>query len=284
MKLYRAEEAPVMRGATEFRESRRAALVFGGVFLGAVATALALGIPAIQSVDSILEVAFVLVITPLALVLASCGLLMVADFAASCRRSNWLLRHDGSGFLIHFRSFQNAHLPTDAPTVAWIPASDVDHIRRVTRRFDRPSGDSTVRVREVAIELCLKPGVSTEPLRDALADEAGLPPSGRFIRRRSRHVPVSVPEPGVVRLPWLDSGHHIRPGAKRAFEEFGRHHAVTASPEREIPFASLDEDEFLEELSKLVESGSTLTAITLVRERYVMSLTDARQLVGNLPS
>ena len=290
MKLYRENEIDefLERRMHEFRESRRSALVMGVGFLGGSVGAVAIGLPSLESVDSVIGLALVVFGGIVAVFLGLCGALMIADFGAACRDSSWTLRHDDTGFLIRFRSFQNAHLPEDDPTIAWVPAAEIDCVTPHVREYERPSSDSTIRVREGAIDLRVKDSQSTDSLERAIDREAALPPAGGMVKTRSRHAPVSIPEPGVIRIWWSTPSHRLQPGMRRALAILAQHHtqvrpsAETAGASPATSLQHLDEDAFLEELARLIESGSTLAATTIVRERYGMDLTEARRFVDEL--
>ncbi len=77
--------------------------------------------------------------------------------------------------------------------------------------------------------------------------------------------PVSLPQPGVLRLVWDGPGIHVRPGIGRALDLLGR--SAPRAPRRETDWRELSDVEFGEHVLRLYEAGRYGEAVELVRRR-----------------
>ncbi|NOT30489.1 MAG: hypothetical protein HOP15_08590 [Planctomycetes bacterium] len=195
------------------------------------------------------------------------------------RPTNWLLRVSAKGLVLKLRSFQNAHFPTDGPTVARIPWSELAAARRVRESVEH---DLVRRGQTVTswLELELSHAQDSEELARVLAHERERPaPQSSFLGIKSRtrfgHVPVFVARPGVVRVDWLGRGvlralaAHVTLGQTQKLD-------LAVAPDGKTP---LELDTRLRELWR---RGERIGAMSLARRELGLSLTDAREHVERL--
>jgi hypothetical protein len=155
---------------------------------------------------------------------------MIAFFCwTSYRKSrlptNWLLRASGNRQWIKFRSFLNNHHPEDNPQIIELDRDDVAWVRSVTSKVvylthgsegGTASTRQTIRYLDIALN-----GIDTTELEQALRNEYSGE-SGPGFRVRFLSYPVSVPEPGTIRLIWSHAQGRIKPDVDDAVSFFAR--------------------------------------------------------------
>jgi len=154
---------------------------------------------------------FWLVLGPLALVVGGLGLLvaftLLEVFFASLRPTNWLACVRRDGVHLNLRSYRNAHLGGDDPTVVFLPFRELTSVARVVDVRIEDHGEGPVRTPHRSIALRLADPAASEDLEIAcwLERTREAPTTTRFgIGSRTRHhdVTVFVPAPGEVRVQW----------------------------------------------------------------------------------
>ncbi len=280
MNFYRQRDCPTYPATHVFRESRLPSLVTSLSLLG-FALAWALAAPRLSE-DSFLAAIFAVVIA------SSCGLgalMYAAMLRASLGSGNWLMRYSPDGVLINLRSFQNAHLPDEDPTVVWISTSEIASIqkRTVTHLAPRQAKGSKRETRKtnVFVDLRIR-GADTGPLNEAIETEKQRSPAGRGVKSRANHTAVWVPEPGLVRIAWRGAAGWLTPSAEGAIEAFGPFVSVLEPVSLEHDYRKLEAGELDDHIVELVLAGETLSAATIARLRYGMGLTEARRFIADL--
>ncbi|MCK6445509.1 MAG: hypothetical protein L6Q99_03880 [Planctomycetes bacterium] len=255
-----------------FRHSRFGALLFSAVLTAPLAFAVWHAERVLELVRSIPWYAWPLA-GPLGLLVLALGALCA--FAsrelvhAAFLPTNWLVKTSRDGLFVQLRSWQNHHFALDLPTVAFIAWDEIASVRRVCET-PPATGRRTPPTRRW-LELELSRG-DTTPLAEWLAAEARREPPERKrfgVRWRTRyhHVPVLVPQPGVVRVEWLGRG-LWKALAERVRVEEPR--AVRLG-DAALPLEA--------RVAECVARGDELTAIALARTERHVSLVEARSLV-----
>jgi hypothetical protein len=214
-----------------------------------------------------------------------CGfgtLVSASHLVSSLRRSNWLLRYGPEGLLIKFRSYQDAHLAERHPTVAFLAAGEIARVvlsRRATGVGRDPADEYG---QHVFLDVHLARGDATA-LAEAIArDQQAAAPSGAGLCRRHAHMPVWVPERGVIRLAWRDAGSRIAGSAERALAVLGATLTVEREQPQETAWRELHGAELDGRLRRMCEQGDTLRALSIARSRYDLSQRDARAFLERL--
>lgn len=194
---------------------------------------------------------------------------------ACFRRSNWVMKMTSDGLYLQIRSYLNHHFPEEGPTVVYVPFNQIEAVQKTIHYSKVPNSQGR---REVTARRYLDLWVGdadTEALRTAVLEEtARKPPMKLRCSGRFHHVPVRVPEPGLIRVEWRGRG---MLAALR--------HRADLLPTRRTGHGHSDTDRQKlqeDEIVSLAEQGCTIDAVKLARERYNLSLTDARQFVDEL--
>jgi hypothetical protein len=282
VEFYRSDEVPDVDCRVVFRDARWPPLVGGLILVGWAAVVSVLLFPAAWGFGWVARTAAVVVAGPFLALLAGMGFMFLQNFRLSGRPANWLLRHGRDGLLLNLRSWQNAHLPEPHETVAFIPTGDVALVRGSIQEHVRPNRRGTVRGGSSHLELVLL-GVDLASLEDLLEKERTLPAAGgRIVKSRSRHQPVSVPEAGVLRLAWSGSSGRIRPKLEPALAILAESHGVLSAERSETDFRKLEGSALEDHLLQLAEAGDIMSATTIARRCYGMSMTEAKGFVDGL--
>jgi hypothetical protein len=206
---------------------------------------------------------------------------------ARFRDSNWLVRANDNGLYVHLRSYLNYHFPADDLTVAFIPYREIGGAHAVRERREVPEmsrSGRTVSVQSVRMaELELT--CDTGPLGAALAEERARPAprvatwygnSGV----RYQHEPVTLVEPGRLRLTW-----ECVPSVETFLAALGRYVSIRKSETRSTSYSDLDalsRAEQEQRLAELARSGQLVAAITTARRLYGYDLRQASEYVESL--
>lgn len=205
------------------------------------------------------------------------GLLFFAQFRATLKPTNWLLRIREPGVVIKFRSYLNRDLPATDTQVVQIDYSEIAWARKaVEHRTVRGADNRTELQRLVHIDFCLKEETTAlaENLQNENARESGT----------SSHwedYPVQLLPERIVRIHWNGT----TPGVNAALKKLSRN--VKIEPEQKIKndFASVGKitpEELKEKVQTLVASGDTIAACELLRRAQRCSLTEAMQYVDKV--
>ena len=187
--------------------------------------------------------------------------------------TNWVMKATRDGLYLQFRSYLNYHFPETGPTAAYVPFDEIHSARKTIERIKTIGdhrGENSCRLKRY-LELCLS-HTNTAPLGQAVAEETDREAPKRGISRaKFHHVPVLVPEAGIIRVEWR---------GRRMLNALSP--SVEIAPTRRVGYG-YDDDKGLEaRIIEMVERGLRLEAIKLVRCRYRMPLAAAEDFVDGL--
>jgi len=194
------------------------------------------------------------------------------SLAMSLRRSNWKLAVSREGLFLNLRSYRNAHLGGDHPTVLRLLPGEVERAGRVTEVTTTTCGHKRRTYWRRFLELQV-PGVDLAPLCAALSAEASEEAPERSVlgvrsRTRFQDAPVVVPEQGVVWVEW-----------SRGMLDALDPRIAREEPRRvrgEGDEGQADERPLEERVDALVARGQRLRALQLVRDELSLERREAR--------
>jgi len=213
------------------------------------------------------------------------------SYRAACGPANWVMRIADDALLVKFRSFLNHRFPAKDPVVARIPFRAVKGVSMYGARRVLPDSEGAmVRVdwsRSLDIEL--RPGVDTEPLREAVRHERQSWEPALMGKKRSNHFPIQVAGDHVVRIAWRGAQDRVVPRVDAALDALIGRVDVRRRPKIEnqerLDRASTEVQE--NALIDLVRRGDKITAVRTARALYGMGLAEAKRFVeeldGNAP-
>jgi len=277
MKFYKLTEVPIQSDDQVFKASPVSAGIAFTVFSGITTAALVLGIHHVDGI-TLPRVIFYIVAAATGLF----GLFAFHSFRASLKPSNWLLRCSNNGVIIHFRSYLNWRFPAEDVQAVGFDYSEIAWARTVKERRNSLSlgnGNRTQTELLTFVDFCLA-HVDTADLEKQLQQEGSLSPEGIMI---SRDYPVQVKPGGIVELRWSS----ISPSARKATQYLGQHILIADADSRKVDLTHQSklppgaEDGKILELAK---SGDEMGAMTLTRQVYGCSLSEAKDFVAKLRS
>lgn len=201
-------------------------------------------------------------------------------FAASLRPTNWLLKVGPDGLYLKFRSYLNYHFPDSTPSIVFIPFSEIAYVRAVTQRQRLPArnGDTAPgAIHYLDIRLDHRQAAGLE---HALAEERRLAAFkwGGRIRMRHRDYPLTVPEPGLVRVEWK-----VPPRAEKAVAQLGSWVSVRPPAElEERDWETMTPDAREGLIAEFAVRGDLMTAAHLARLHYGVGSAEAKRIVETL--
>ncbi|MEM7246955.1 MAG: hypothetical protein AAF533_16520 [Acidobacteriota bacterium] len=213
------------------------------------------------------------------------GVLALREFLRTLRTENWLIRVGREGLLVRLRSYRDLHLPEPHPTLLFIDRDEIVSVRGHVERYYRPrnegSSETVVKVSSF-LEIVLRDADSSE-LKRVLEQERKLPAAGGpTVRARSKHRPVSLPEPDVIRFVWRGASGNITPGLSKALSILREHYPVAGERRSDSDFRRMNTKDMAEHLLRLVDAGDTRSATAITRKAYHMSLSEARSYIDGL--
>ena len=215
----------------------------------------------------------------------ACGfgaLICASNLVASLRRDSWVMRYGPEGLLIKFRSYQNAHIPERHPTVVFLAGAEIARVVMRTRACAVTACDADARGRNVFLDIHLARGDATQ-LAEAIAlDQRTAVPSRLGLRWRSQHMPVWIPERGVIRMAWRDASSRVTQSAERALAILGATLPVEHEHPQETAWRRLQGAGLDGSLRRMCEQGDALGALSIARSRYHLSQSDARAFLERL--
>ncbi len=278
MKLLRPSELKLAPDRPIFRQSRLAGTVRGAglcaVFLAAGPVWWLLGAPWF-------------IWAPCLAVGALVALLFPRSVVALYRKSNWVLAIDGNAVWINLRSPFNHHLP-DGQTVVRLETSEIEKASIYSEKYSTPNseGGSTSRAMK-SLQLKLT-HTETQGLVQALEQERIRKPVPGKVGGSSMalHYPISVPEPGILRVAWRGSTmeDHVTPCAGRATELLAATGVRVGEPTllQRRDWAQLQGTELDSRVRELALAGNHIEAVELLRLRRGLELTEAKRRVEEL--
>jgi len=277
MKFYKFSEIPIQNDDLVFKASPIVAGISFTVISAITVAALLCGI---HGVDGINAPRFLFYIV--AAFAGLFGWFAFHSFRASLKPSNWLLRCNRCGVIIHYRSFLNWRFPAESVEAVGFDYSEIASARTVKERRNSPGLGSNTRTQTqqlTFLDLCLV-NADTTALEKQLQQEGSLEPEGIMI---SRDYPVQVKPGGIVELNWSS----ISPSARKAIQYLSQHVKIAEVDSRTTDLTHQSnlppgtEDGKILELAK---SGDEMGAMTLTRQAYGCSLSEAKDFVQKLRS
>lgn len=214
-------------------------------------------------------------------------LLTLRFVTARFHPSNWLVRMNGAGVYVQYRSYLNYNLPADEASVVFLPFGEIASARLVKERVEKPNpakpgATQTQYLRYVELELssdiaALVTAVSTERSEKAPMQKRWWGGSSSTLYQ---DYPVAIDSPPFMRIRW-----DVVPGAKKFLEALRPYAPITETISLAQDFTrlqSLGPEEQKKQLRELAQRGDTVTASYLARKLYGGSLADAVKMVDAL--
>jgi len=198
--------------------------------------------------------------------------------------SNWLMKTTSDGMYVKFRSYLNYKLPEHHETVVFIPYELIFEAREVVERrviIMPPNGKQITKVRH--IDILLRTADSGRLLDLLKAEREYEPESGLRRPGKVEAYPVTIPEPGVIRLTWQAHETAIQPKIGHALMVLSEHVPIGERQHAVNEYANKERHDELEaRLEKLCREGRTMAAVTVARERYGFPLAEATLYVEDM--
>ncbi|HEY5042222.1 MAG TPA: hypothetical protein VIK53_09480 [Verrucomicrobiae bacterium] len=280
MKFYKFSEIPVRSDDQVFKSSPIGSGISFVVISAIVIAALLLGIHGGEQYGINLPRVLFYILAAFA---GLFDLFAFQSFQASLKPTNWLLRCNNNGVIIHFRSFLNWRFPSECVQAVGFDYSEIAWARTVKERRISPSmGYQNNRIAQTQqltfLDLCLV-NADTTALEEHLQQERNLRPDGITI---SLDYPVQVLSGGIVELRWSGG---ISPSARKAIQCLRQHITIAGAYSRIADLThqkNLQPGEEDTKILKLATTGDEMGAVTLTRQIYGCSLSEARSFVEKL--
>ena len=212
------------------------------------------------------------------------ALFLYRSLRTTRRPTNWLLRCNGSGVIIKFRSYQNWRLPSDTVQAVGFDYSEIAWVRnargqRISPTPGRSAGAVTSNMTYVDLGLV---NADTSSLEARLSAERCLQPDGVVV---SMDYPVQVLPGGIVELRWSGGMGGIHPPASKAIETLSRHVKTAGADSREVDLThdgKLSPEEERAKIAELAKRGDKMGAVKLTRQIHGYSLGEAHEFVEKL--
>jgi hypothetical protein len=280
MRFYRLGEIPTRGDDEVFKASATGPFIWFIVFTGLEIVLLLLGIRG-RKLSAQLPPAFIFFAAA-----AFVGLfewMVFGWFRDSLKPTCWLLRGNGSGVIIKYRSFRNWRFPPEDLQAVGFEYSQIAWVRTAKERVTSPDPATTrgklSRV-FIYLDFCLRDG-DTSALEAHLQAEQRARPKGKMIATVVVDYPVAVLPGGIVRVRWNGTN----PSARKAIEYLGRQVklADAASTQDDLTdHRNLSPADADAKILKLARSGDKTGAVTLAREIHGSTLGEAVALVDKL--
>lgn len=207
--------------------------------------------------------------------------------AARFHTSNWLVRMNGAGLYVQYRSYLNYNLPADEPSVVFLSFGEIASARLIKERVEKPDpakpgATQTQYLRYVELELsgdiaALVTAVGTERGEKAPMQKRWWGGSSSTLYQ---DYPVAIDTPPYMRIRW-----DVVPGAKKFLEALRPYASITDTVSLTQDFTrlqSLSAEDQKKQLRELAQRGDTITASYLARKLHGGSLADAVKMVDAL--
>jgi hypothetical protein len=285
MKFYKLGEIPTRSDDQVFKATSTVALIWFIVFSGIGIALLLAGISGAKIYG--LKMPSGLFFHGGAATFGVLGWAALGQFRARVKPTNWLLRCNGSGVIIKYRSFENWRFPAEDEQAVGFDYSEIAWIRTLREQRTIPAmGRNTARQYLTYLDFCLA-NADISVLEAHLNAEQKAEPTGRF-KTIYRDYPVEVLPGGIVRLRWnFDAGYRIHPSPKKAIEHLSRHIKTVAANSTKVDLtyqSNLSPEEGDARILKLAKSGDKMGAVKLTRQIYGSTLSEAVAFVERLQS
>lgn len=281
MKFYAPSAVPLRPGDLVFREARLGKLIAFAIFTAATTAALIAAL-APELIPPSLRPPRAITFA-VAAALSLFALVSSYTLRASLKRSNWLVRYDGNGLFVKFRSYLNHHFPAEDAVVVYIARSEIGWIRRTHEKRVTPRNRGDTVVSATYLDIGLRDADTTELERHLTLERRREAPMIRRTRTKAQHYPVRVAEAGIVRVEWRDHRTNIVPRIDEAIRRLG-HRITVADAEKVEPehILELNRDQQESRLLDMAERGEVLAAVKLAQRLYGLSTTEAKRFVEEL--
>ncbi len=209
-----------------------------------------------------------------------------SSFLATLKKTNWIMKISDDGLYIKYRSYLNSHFFDKAPEVVFIPAPEIKSVYEVYSVSILPGCEGgNQEYKNIYLDILLN-HIETSGLKETLDREINTMFEQKgFIKSKSKHYPVSVPESGVIRIDWKSPKSHIVPGIKKTLNILGYYYFIDSMLQLETKSWDKAEAEELDDLIlELCESGDDITAVKVIKQRYGYNTTMAVKFLDEMKS
>jgi hypothetical protein len=287
MKFYRFNEIPTRSDDQVFKASTTGAFIWPIAYFGIGIALLLFGIGGEKIYGLNQPPVFFIYVG--VLIFGVMGWAAWRNFRARMKPTNWLLRCNGSGVIIKYRSFENWRCPAEDVQAVGFDYSEIAWVRTVREQRSAPGlgGNRSKQLQYFTyLDFCLV-STDTSILETYLQAEQKAEPPGRF-KTIYRDYPVEVLPGGIVRVRWsISAGYRIRPSPGKAIEYIGRHIKIVSADSTKVDLthqSNLSPEEGDSKILKLAKSGDKMGAVKLARQIYGSSLSEAVAFVEKLQS
>lgn len=219
-------------------------------------------------------------------ILAPLSLVIVAvSFLPALRPTNWVVKVRGDRLYVMLRNYRNRHLPTDGPVIASFEMREIESVGEQKKEMSAPGTSKGKRTvwSERSLELRLKDPVPEEFHLALECERSRKPPETGRVRAANYYPsPISI-DGRTIHIRWKGQHDALRPSLVRALEVLGGQvpvHGVEVLDRRNPE--QLSDQEFDVLILDLCQSGKSIAAAKLLRERRGYSLTEAKKFIDEL--
>jgi len=287
MKFYRLSEIQIGSDDQVFRASPRFGFIWVSLYFGIGITLLLFGISGAKIYG--LKIPRGLVFYGGAAIFGLLGRVAWWNWRARLKPTNWLLRCNGSGVIIKYRSYENWRCPEEDVQAVGFDYAEIAEIRksREQRTSQGLGGSRRNQTQDLLTFLVFRlANADTSTLEAHLQEEQkARPPDGRW---KFWDYPVEVLPGGIIQVRWsISAGYTIHPSLDTAIECIGRYMktGVAESSKVDLTYRSnLTPEEADANILRLAKSGDKLGAVKLTRQVYGSTLSEAVEFVDKLQS
>jgi hypothetical protein len=214
--------------------------------------------------------------------------MVIGDFLSKLRDTNWIVWLRPDGLWINFRSYQDRGT-TDTETVVELDFAEIAEVRQTGDVYYTPSTEGgSVRHSVKSLEIVLAHDRTDELAAAMSLDRTRTPPQrwicGVGVTTRPSHFPVSLPEPGQIRIAWRGgTGNWVAPSLRHVLRELaGLVRTGEATHTRRDDWRNLSDSAFDDQIMGLVQAGDKMSAVDMLVRRRGYSTTEARRFVEEL--
>ncbi len=211
-------------------------------------------------------------------------LITFSTFLATTKKTNWIIKTSDDGLYIKYRSYLNNHCSDCTPEIIFIPASDIKSVYDAYSVNILPGCEgSNTKHKNVYLDILLTHAETSE-LKETLNQERNSMFSQKgFIKSKSKHYPVNIPEPGLIRIEWKSSKNHIMPGIKKTLKVLGHYYFIDFSLNLDTKCWDKAEAKELDDLIlELCQSGDDINAVKIIKQRFGYNTTMAVKFLDEI--
>lgn len=207
------------------------------------------------------------------------------------RPENWVLALHRDGLWINLRDCEY-YLAEPGETVLYVPYDEILTARRSIHHYSTPSSDGDTNHRDVYLDLQIDSS-ETESLREALkAERKRRPPPRKYLGglvtvsdKTITRQPAELVRDDLLRIKFTSQNFGLLPRPKRVLAALAFHVAVESEQQgAQVDWQSLDDTGFNQRVRDLVHDGKTIQAISMLRRRRNMTMTEAHSFVDEIRS